>query len=113
MFYFFKLFLKLKTLVSLELIKFLIRYHSSKLYSTRKYIDQFSNGLTLFRTYLTKIKGSRFEWTPENIQELLDDVSLLFIFPRTSISGMFKDGILSAAEYAYAYGTLFSVSLFS
>lgn len=74
-------------------------YHTYNMLSTKKYVDQFSNGMTVFRVYLKPI-NKNFRSLSDGF---LDDANLIFIFPRTSISDLYRDGKLNAAEYAYTY----------
>ena len=75
--------------------------NSHGLVSNRKYIEQFSNGRTAYSFYLKGIKDQTL------IQNLVEDMSLIYVFPESPLSGLFRDGKLTAQE------TVFGVSAWS
>jgi len=75
-------------------------YHSYGLYSPRKFVDQFSNGITVFSIYLSTLTK---EFTEERQHQIIADANLIFILPRTALTPLFRDGKLNAQEYAYTY----------
>jgi glutamate dehydrogenase len=77
-------------------------YHSFNYFSPRKYIEQFSNGVTVFNFQLYP-RQPQFTMTAQQKKQIVEETSLIYILPRTSISPLFNDGILTAKEYAYAY----------
>ena len=75
--------------------------NSYGLVSSRKYIEQFANGKTVYSIYLASIP-------PEKImQELIEDISLVYVIPESPLSPLFREGKLSAQE------TVFGVSAWS
>jgi len=75
--------------------------NSHGLVSSRKYIEQFANGKTIFTIYLAAM-------IPEKIiQELIEDISLVFVIPESPLSPLFREGKLNAQE------TVFGVSAWS
>jgi len=78
-------------------------YHSLSLYSPKKYVDQFANGITMFSVYLRPRKDVGQSWTPENAVRIVEDANLIYILPRTSISYLFRDSVFTVKEHAYAY----------
>jgi glutamate dehydrogenase len=76
-------------------------FNSHGLVSNRKYVEQFSNGRTAYSFYLKGIKSQRL------IQDLVDDVSLIYVIPESPLSSLFREGKLTAQE------TVFGVSAWS
>ncbi len=66
-------------------------------YSNRKFVEQFSNGLVVYSIYLDRPKDEKI------IEELKEDLSLVFVLPRSALSPLFREGKLSAQEVMYAY----------
>jgi len=60
---------------------------------TKKYVDSFSNGLTIYSTF--------FECPDEKMKKLMAYASLAFLLPETSLSPTFMAGDLSGHEYLY------------
>mmetsp|Transcript_5048 Transcript_5048/g.7107 ORF Transcript_5048/g.7107 Transcript_5048/m.7107 type:complete len:1008 (-) Transcript_5048:48-3071(-) len=77
-------------------------YHSYNHYSTRKFIEHFSNGITVFDFHLIPLKPEN-QLTPQLEAQMIEGANLVYILPRTSISHLFDKGVLSAKEHAYAY----------
>jgi glutamate dehydrogenase len=75
--------------------------NSHHLVSNRKYIEQFANGKTVFSIYLDRIEDSKL------IQDLVEDISLVYAIPESPISELFREGKLNAQE------TVFGVSAWS
>ena len=75
--------------------------HSRGLTSSRKYIEQFSNGRTAYSFYFQGIRDRRL------LQGLVEDISLIYVIPESPLSGPFRDGKLTARE------TVFGVSAWS
>jgi len=69
--------------------------NSYKLVSTRKYIEQFANGKTVYAFYLDNVKDE------ELIQDLIEDISLVYVVPESPLSFLFREGKLSAQETAF------------
>eukprot|EP01104_Vermistella_antarctica_P019825 TRINITY_DN802_c0_g1_i1.p1 TRINITY_DN802_c0_g1~~TRINITY_DN802_c0_g1_i1.p1 ORF type:complete len:1140 (+),score=371.06 TRINITY_DN802_c0_g1_i1:186-3605(+) len=81
-------------------------YHHHGFHSSRKYIEQFSNGFTVMSIYLIQIKKNKLssrEEIKERINKFVDEVSLLYILPRTALSPLFENVEITAAEMSYAY----------
>lgn len=76
-------------------------FNSHGLVSSRKYIEQFSNGRTAYSFYLKEIKDRSL------VQDLVEDISLIYVIPESPLSGLFRDGKLTAQE------TVFGVSAWS
>ncbi len=76
-------------------------FNSHGLVSSRKYIEQFSNGRTAYSFYLKGIKSGRL------VQDLVDDISLIYVIPESPLSSLFREGKLTAQE------TVFGVSAWS
>lgn len=76
-------------------------FNSHNLVSNRKYIEQFANGKTVFVFYLPDIKNKAL------IQDLVDDISLIYVIPESPLTELFRSGKLSAQE------TVFGVSAWS
>ncbi|KAJ0393762.1 hypothetical protein ATCC90586_010406 [Pythium insidiosum] len=80
-------------------------YRQHGLFSTRKYVEFFSNGIVVYGFYLqmldnpTRGKGS-FE---ERLEAVVSDASLHFVLPRTSLTPMLTDNLLSPQQISYAY----------
>ncbi len=69
--------------------------------SSRKYIEQFANGKTVFTIYLAGIPPEK------TMKELVEDISLVFVIPESPLSPLFREGKLNAQE------TVFGVSAWS
>eukprot|EP01117_Protostelium_nocturnum_P004653 TRINITY_DN1685_c0_g1_i1.p1 TRINITY_DN1685_c0_g1~~TRINITY_DN1685_c0_g1_i1.p1 ORF type:complete len:1027 (+),score=415.86 TRINITY_DN1685_c0_g1_i1:160-3240(+) len=77
-------------------------YHTFGLYSSRKHVEHFSNGLTVMDIQLFAPKPESY-LNAASIQKLVEEANLVYVLPMTSMSPMFTDGTLSIREYAYAY----------
>ena len=75
--------------------------NSHGLVSNRKYIEQFANGRTAYTFYLKDIKDQGL------VQNLVEDMSLIYVIPESPISSLFQQGKLTAQE------TVFTVSAWS
>lgn len=69
--------------------------NSHSLVSTRKYIEQFANGKTVYAFYLENIKDEKL------IQDLVEDISLVYVVPESPLSHLFREGKLNAQETAF------------
>ncbi|KAJ2684547.1 NAD-dependent glutamate dehydrogenase [Coemansia spiralis] len=106
-------------------------YHYYGLYSSRKYVEQFSNGVTIISLYLDLAKhakrmaagssGSGSSATSsigsspvlgataapvsieDGIAQIMREASLLFCIPNTPFQTLFKTGELSVQEAVYGY----------
>jgi len=62
----------------------------------KKYVEHFANGIVAFSFYLP-------EATQEQLQDLINSASFLYILPRTTLTPLFDSGKLTAEEIVYAY----------
>eukprot|EP01113_Clastostelium_recurvatum_P036530 TRINITY_DN521_c0_g2_i3.p1 TRINITY_DN521_c0_g2~~TRINITY_DN521_c0_g2_i3.p1 ORF type:complete len:1046 (+),score=339.58 TRINITY_DN521_c0_g2_i3:67-3138(+) len=77
-------------------------YHFHQMHSTNKYVEQFSNGITIFSVYLRSIEGAAGNFE-QRVRNLAEHVSLVYVLPRTSLTPLFQAHTLSAQEVAFAY----------
>ena len=75
--------------------------HSHGLVSTRKYVEQFANGKTVYAFYMADIKDER------KVQRMVEDISLIYVIPESPLSFLFREGKFNAQE------TVFGVSAWS
>jgi glutamate dehydrogenase len=82
-------------------------YHYYGVTSSRKYVEQFSNGITIISLYLkpafTEIAKSRHPPIEASIHQIMKEVSLLFCIPQNKLQGQFASGNLSLQESIYAH----------
>jgi glutamate dehydrogenase len=69
--------------------------NSHGLFSNRKYVEQFANGKSVFTFYLNDIRDERL------IQDLIADISLVYVLPDSPLSELFREGKLSAQEMVF------------
>jgi glutamate dehydrogenase len=69
--------------------------------SNRKYIEQFANGKTVYSIYLDAICEEKI------LGNLIEDISLVYVIPKSPLSALFREGKLTAQE------TVFGVSAWS
>ncbi len=69
--------------------------NSHGLVSNRKYVEQFSNGRTAYAFYFKDLKDKAL------VQELVEDISLIYVVPESPLSSLFREGKLSAQETAF------------
>lgn len=80
-------------------------YRQHGLFTTRKYVEFFSNGIVIYGFYLqmldnpTRGKGT-FE---QRLEAVVADASLHFVLPRTSLTPMLTENLLSPQQISYAY----------
>ncbi|GAA5866946.1 hypothetical protein JCM8547_003926 [Rhodosporidiobolus lusitaniae] len=72
-------------------------YHSYGFYSTRKYVENFRNGVTIISLYLNPLQGPPSE---ASIIQILKEASLTFVLPSNPF---FTGSQLSVQEASYAY----------
>lgn len=75
--------------------------NSQGLVSKRKYTEQFRNGKTVYAIYTDNLKDEH------KIKDLIADLSLVYVIPQSPLSGLFREGKLTAQE------TVFGVSAWS
>lgn len=93
-------------------------YHYYNLHSPRKYVENFSNGVTIICLYLSPLMrisridsegggqyGEAFPAPPieHSIIQVMKEASLLFCLPRTPLQEYFQTGRLSVQEAIYGY----------
>ncbi|KAJ1733945.1 NAD-dependent glutamate dehydrogenase [Coemansia sp. Benny D160-2] len=105
-------------------------YHYYRLFSSRKYVEQFSNGVTIISLYLDLarhakrlVAGSSGSSSSvgsttaspvlapavaaasidDGVRQIIKEASLLFCIPNTPFQKHFKTGELSVQETVYAY----------
>lgn len=80
-------------------------YRQHGLFSTRKYVEFFANGIVIYGFYLQMLdnpargRGS-FE---QRLEAVVSDASLHFVLPRTSLTPMLTDNLLNPQQISYAY----------
>ncbi|KAL0089466.1 Glutamate/Leucine/Phenylalanine/Valine dehydrogenase-domain-containing protein [Phycomyces blakesleeanus] len=84
-------------------------YHYYNLYSVRKYVEQFSNGVTIMGIYLNPLPNSKAAPIEHSIHQVMKETSLLYCLPKTPFQQFFKTNQLSVQETVYGYvGWIFS-----
>jgi glutamate dehydrogenase len=78
-------------------------YHFYSLYSARKYVEQFSNGVTIISIYLNPLPNSKAPPIENSIFQVMKEVSLLYCLPdnRFFAPNQSQHAVQDAA-YAYA-----------
>ncbi|CAG8143932.1 unnamed protein product [Penicillium salamii] len=82
-------------------------YHYYRLTSSRKYLENFSNGITVISLYLRPSDNSeisaKFPPIEAAIHQILKEISLLYCIPQNRFQGHFASGRLSLQETIYAH----------
>ena len=80
-------------------------YHYYGLTSSRKYVEQFSNGITIMSIYLRPVSSAASKHPPieASIYQVMKEVSLLYCVPQTKFQAHFISGRLSLQESIYAH----------
>ena len=82
-------------------------YHYYGVTSSRKYVEQFSNGITIMSIYLRPLPQSastmRHPPIEASIHQIMKEVSLLYCIPQNKLQGHFVSGRLSLQETIYAH----------
>ncbi|KAL1306631.1 hypothetical protein AAFC00_005309 [Neodothiora populina] len=82
-------------------------YHYYGLTSSRKYVEQFSNGMTIMSLYLRPVPGSvpsaRHPPIEASIHQIMKEISLLYCIPQNRFQSHFASGNLSLQETIYAH----------
>ncbi|KAI9885843.1 MAG: glutamate dehydrogenase (NADP(+)) gdh1 [Watsoniomyces obsoletus] len=82
-------------------------YHYYGLTSSRKYVEQFSNGITVMSLYLRPLPASletaRYPPIEASIHQIMKEVSLLYCIPQNKFRTHFASGRLSLQETIYAH----------
>ncbi|KAI8646021.1 Glutamate/Leucine/Phenylalanine/Valine dehydrogenase-domain-containing protein [Parasitella parasitica] len=84
-------------------------YHYYGLYSSRKYVEQFSNGVTIMGLYLNPLPNVKTIPIEHSIYQVMKETSLLYCLPRNPLQEFFMTNKLSVQETVYGYvGWIFS-----
>lgn len=82
-------------------------YHYYRLTSSRKYLENFSNGITVISLYLRPLNNAQIsaKYPPIEaaIHQIMKEVSLLYCIPQNRFQGHFASGRLSLQETIYAH----------
>ncbi|KAF2724361.1 NAD-dependent glutamate dehydrogenase [Polychaeton citri CBS 116435] len=80
-------------------------YHYYGLTSSRKYVEQFSNGITIMSIYLRPASNTSNKHPPieASIHQIMKEVSLLYCVPQNRFQTQFSTGKLSLQEAIYAH----------
>ena len=82
-------------------------YHYYGVTSSRKYVEQFSNGITIMSIYLRPLPptatSARHPPIEASIHQIMKEVSLLYCIPQNKLQGHFASGRLSLQETIYAH----------
>ena len=79
-------------------------YHYYGMTSTRKYVEQFSNGICVMSIYLTPgPDSSKFPAMKAAVYQLVREASLLYCIPRSTFHSQFVVGEISLQESIYAH----------
>ncbi|KAF7545666.1 hypothetical protein G7046_g9506 [Stylonectria norvegica] len=83
-------------------------YHYYGVTSSRKYLEQFSNGISVMSIYLRPALGvdsnnSKYPSMDDSIDQISKEVSLLYCLPHNKFHGLFLTGQLSLQESVYAH----------
>ncbi|KAL4987515.1 Glutamate/Leucine/Phenylalanine/Valine dehydrogenase-domain-containing protein [Aspergillus falconensis] len=82
-------------------------YHYYRLTSSRKYLENFSNGITVISLYLRPLKNAEFaaKFPPIEaaVHQIIKEISLLYCIPQNRFQHHFASGRLSLQETIYAH----------
>ena len=82
-------------------------YHYYGVTSSRKYVEQFSNGITVICLYLkpatTLDNSTRFPPLDQSIHQITKEISLLYCIPHNKFQSLFASGQLSLQETIYGH----------
>ncbi|PPQ79211.1 LOW QUALITY PROTEIN: hypothetical protein CVT25_002817 [Psilocybe cyanescens] len=78
-------------------------YHFYSLYSARKYVEQFANGITIISLYLNPLPDSNAPPIEHSIFQVLKEASLLFCLPDNPFFLPKSLGSNAVQEATYAY----------
>ena len=82
-------------------------YHWYGLTSSRKYVEQFSNGFTVMSIYLrplpNPLPGTHHPSIDASVHQIMKEVSLLYCIPQNKFQSHFAVGRLSVQETIYAH----------
>ena len=77
-------------------------YHFYGLYSARKYVEQFSNGVTIISMYLNPVPNTRAPPIEHSIHQVVREASLLYCLPNNPFFSAVDD-LHAVQEATYAY----------
>ena len=69
--------------------------NSHGLVSNRKYVEPFANGKTVYAVYLDDITDEKV------LQDLAEDISLVYVIPESPLQPLFREGKLNAQETVF------------
>eukprot|EP00033_Pygsuia_biforma_P000557 GCRY01000656.1.p1 GENE.GCRY01000656.1~~GCRY01000656.1.p1 ORF type:complete len:1019 (-),score=344.88 GCRY01000656.1:248-3304(-) len=69
--------------------------------TSRKYLENFSNGIVASSFYLKPIKGCQPDASA--LDHIVDEMSSLFVLPRTSLYTLCEQNVLTPKEHNFAY----------
>lgn len=80
-------------------------YHYYGVTSTRKYVEQFSNGITVICIYLKPAPNDdgKFPSIEQSIHQITKEISLLYCIPQNKLHTLFASGELSLQEAIYGH----------
>ncbi|KOS21092.1 NAD-specific glutamate dehydrogenase [Escovopsis weberi] len=80
-------------------------YHYYGVTSSRKYVEQFSNGFTIMSVYLRPAQSTDgyFPTMDQSIHQITKEISLLYCLPLNKFHHLFATGELSLQESVYAH----------
>lgn len=82
-------------------------YHYYGVTSSRKYVEQFSNGISVICLYLkpatTLDNASKFPPLDQSIHQITKEISLLYCIPQNKFQELFASGKLSLQETIYGH----------
>ncbi|KKA22394.1 Glutamate dehydrogenase [Rasamsonia emersonii CBS 393.64] len=82
-------------------------YHYYRLTSSRKYLENFSNGITVISLYLRPVDkpeiAEKYPPIEAAIHQIMKEVSLLYCIPQNRFQDHFASGRLSLQETIYAH----------
>ena len=82
-------------------------YHYYGVTSTRKYVEQFSNGICVICLYLKPATGldtkAKFPPLEQSIHQITKEISLLYCIPQNKFQSLFAGGRLSLQETIYSH----------
>ncbi|KAG6000482.1 glutamate dehydrogenase (NADP(+)) gdh1 [Claviceps maximensis] len=80
-------------------------YHHYGVTSSRKYVEQFSNGISVMSIYLKPATYNEGFFPPldESIHQITKEISLLYCLPQNKFHSLFAVGALSLQEAVYAH----------
>ncbi|KAJ2903686.1 putative nad-specific glutamate dehydrogenase protein [Zalerion maritima] len=80
-------------------------YHSYGVTSSRKYVEQFSNGITVMSMYLKPATNLEQSYLPleQSIHQITKEISLLYCIPQNKFHPLFATGKITVQEATYAH----------